>query len=178
MHFAAKNGLRTLAALAVMTTGVLTAPVVANAATVAPSTHTIETFAGKCLNVNGASTDDGAAIIQYTCNVDNGYTNDQFALVPFQDSGDQIQIQTFADKCLDVEGGNRNDWARIIQYTCSASENQRFTLTHLPNGKAQIKTFAGKCVNVASMNPANFASIIQYTCQNNGSVNEEFIISR
>ncbi|MFF7788284.1 RICIN domain-containing protein [Streptomyces sp. NPDC007991] len=49
-----------------------------------PSNTTISTVAvaqhsGQCLDVSGASTADGAAVIQYTC---NGATNQMFTLTP------------------------------------------------------------------------------------------------
>lgn len=89
-----------------------------------PSGRTIGTFAGNCLDVEGASRADRAPIIQYRCH--NG-ANQRFT---FQRVGNNVyKIRTFAGKCLDVEGASRADRARIIQYGCHNGANQRFRFT-------------------------------------------------
>ncbi|MBW4722059.1 RICIN domain-containing protein [Saccharothrix obliqua] len=68
---------------------------------------------GRCLNVQYASTADGAQIIQYDC---GGSPNELWKLVP-KAIGYQV-VNKNSGKCLNVEGGvaqGRN----LIQYTCS-----------------------------------------------------------
>jgi hypothetical protein len=71
---------------------------------------------GKCLNVNLASFDDGAAVMQYTCGVQ--WTNEWFTMVP-SERPDFYKVMNYrSSKCLNVEGASTLNQALIIQYAC------------------------------------------------------------
>jgi hypothetical protein len=75
-----------------------------------------------CLDVDDASTADGAAVIQYTCGTG---TNQHWR---FQDAGDgyfQI-IAQHSGRCLDVSGSSTANSARIVQATCGGSTSQQW----------------------------------------------------
>src|SRR5262245_57980790 len=75
---------------------------------------------GKCLDVTGVSLDDGAQIIQWTCN--NGL-NQRWTLQPTSD-GYYLLVATRSGKALDVTGVSLDDGARAIQYTINGGANQ------------------------------------------------------
>ncbi|WUW10852.1 RICIN domain-containing protein [Streptosporangium sp. NBC_01469] len=68
---------------------------------------------GKCLNVQGGSTVDNAAVIQTAC----GTAND---LWKFASKGIGYQVVSASGKCLNVSGGTEVG-NPLIQYTCSAN---------------------------------------------------------
>ncbi|WP_042397230.1 RICIN domain-containing protein [Streptacidiphilus carbonis] len=86
-----------------------------------PTTDTytvVNELSGKCLDVSGASTADGAAVIQYTC---NGQTNHQFTLNPVTalgNSKDYQLVATHGGKCVDVSDVSKTAGAKIHQWTC------------------------------------------------------------
>jgi hypothetical protein len=86
----------------------------------------------------------------------------------------QVQIKTFADSCVDVEGGSPADLTDIIQYHCTGAYNQRFRITYVGYGQVEIKTFADSCLDVEGGSPADFTNIIQYHCT--GGYNQRFSI--
>ncbi|WP_030248472.1 RICIN domain-containing protein, partial [Streptomyces sp. NRRL S-350] len=55
---------------------------------------------GKCLDVTGASTADGAQIVQWSCGTDK--PNQQWTLVPVAGSGAVQLVSVNSGKCLDV----------------------------------------------------------------------------
>lgn len=78
---------------------------------------------GLCMNVNGASLSNRAAIIQYRC---GAYTNEYFA---FWRGGDvptgYYLVQAFqSGRCLKVDGGSVANGAKLIQYSCAYSPDE------------------------------------------------------
>ena len=75
---------------------------------------------GKCLDINGVSTADGAAVIQWTC---HSGTNQQFTLrkVTYagNDSHDYQLVARHSGKCVDVSGVSTAAGARVHQWTCN-----------------------------------------------------------
>jgi hypothetical protein len=84
-----------------------------------PDTYTVvNQHSGKCLDVNGASTTDGAAVIQWTC---SGTTNQMFTLRPVTALGNSQDYQLVAvhsGKCVDVAGVSTQPRALVNQWTC------------------------------------------------------------
>ena len=66
-----------------------------------------------------------------------------------------------AGKCMDVKGGQLNDGAEVILYTCHGGENQKW----LKQGD-QIKTVNGKCLDVKDGNASTGARVILWSCHN------------
>ena len=69
------------------------------------NTYTItDEHSGLCLDVSGASTADGAALIQWPC---DSQTNQQFTLIPVSALGNSQDFQPVAvhsGECVDVTG--------------------------------------------------------------------------
>jgi len=108
------------------TTGVVT-----NAGTGSPNrllysrlgARLVARHSGKCLDVSGASTADGASVIQWTC---SGGTNQQWSV---QDAGNGYVrlVARHSGKCLDVGGASTADRASVIQWTCTGATNQQWS---------------------------------------------------
>nr|WP_240508258.1 RICIN domain-containing protein [Streptomyces ossamyceticus] len=97
----------------------------------------VNQHSGKCLDVNGASTTDGAAVIQYTC---NGAANQQFQLRPVTALGNADDYQLVAvhsGKCVDVSQISTAAGAKIHQWPCDAA-------SALSTKKNQIWRLLGK----------------------------------
>jgi hypothetical protein len=83
------------------------------------STVALAQRSGKCLDVSGASTADGAVVIQWTC---GGGTNQMFTLKPVTALGNSKDYQLAAvhsGKCVDVSGISTEPRAKIHQWTCA-----------------------------------------------------------
>ena len=86
----------------------------------------IARHSGKCLDVSSASTDDGAAIIQWQC---HGGGNQQWRVEAV--TGGYQLITGHGGKCLDVSGESANDGGSIIQWSCTGGANQTWLLRPL-----------------------------------------------
>ena len=77
---------------------------------------------GKCLDVNGASTADGANIIQWTC---NGGNNQQWQWVA---TGSYFNLKArHSGKCINVVGSSTADGALLEQRTCASGNSFQWT---------------------------------------------------
>jgi hypothetical protein len=77
---------------------------------------------GMCADVSGASTADGAAVIQYPCT----FADNQLAQLLSYGAGQHYFKFKHSGKCLDVSGAATADGTRFIQYTCANQANQTF----------------------------------------------------
>ncbi|MDF5753627.1 RICIN domain-containing protein [Spongiactinospora sp. TRM90649] len=89
---------------------------------------------------------------------------------------DEVNIFTFAEKCVDVQGRSIDIETPIIQFTCNGAANQEFRIRRVDRERVEIRTFAGACLDVARASLADGAPIIQYTCH--GGANQRFRIER
>ncbi|MFC4910112.1 RICIN domain-containing protein [Actinomadura gamaensis] len=124
----------------------------------AAQTVSIRTFAGKCLDVKGASRHNDAPIVQYRC---NGQNNQRFHLRRLAHG--RVQIRTFAGKCLDVRQRSNADNATIVQYHCNGRWNQHFRLGPL-HVIGPITTFAHKCLTMKGNIPIDDIPLVQLRC--------------
>ena len=100
------------------------------------NTYTItDEHSGLCLDVSGAFTADGAAVIQWTC---NGQTNQQFTLNPLTALGNSQDFQLVAvhsGKCVDVTGVSTSPGTLIHQWTCDPASTLKDSVGNLePQG--------------------------------------------
>lgn len=121
----------------------------------------------KCVNIQGASTDDGANAIQWDCKPN---TDNETFRFTYNSSGDYWTIKnTNSGKCLDVQGASTSNGAQVIQWTCNGHANQAWQPIYVDTvNKFDYYEYANlnssKCLNVQQASTANGASIIQYTC--------------
>ncbi len=82
---------------------------------------------GKCLDVTGGSTAQGAFLQQFTCNNSN---QQKFLVTATATTGVYTVKSVPSGLCVDVNGGSTADGARLLQWGCHTGTNQqwRFTL--------------------------------------------------
>jgi hypothetical protein len=124
---------------------------------------------GLCMDVAGASMDNGAQIQQYAC---NGSAAQSFTLDP-RGNGQYRIVSSRSGKCIDVPSGDKNNGTILQQWDCSENVNQLFNVKILAGG---IKTFqsvvSGKCLDVTGISMSAGAKIQQWDCSNSG--NQQF----
>jgi cytochrome c len=144
---------------------------VPNSTGVAGKTWTLTAqHSGKLLDVNAASTADGAQINQWA---PTGGANQRWQAVDA--GGGSVTLRAgHSGKCAEVTGGSSAAGAFLQQATCTSSTQQRFTAT--PTGTSGVYTLrsavSGLCVDVNGAATSDGARILQWTCQ--GSPNQQW----
>src|SRR3954453_20706122 len=77
---------------------------------------------GKCADVAGVSTANGAIVHQWTC---HGRANQQWTLKSVS-SGVYNIISVNSGKCMDVTGQSTLNRAQVQQWTCGGGDNQKW----------------------------------------------------
>jgi len=115
---------------------------------------------GKCADVNGASTSDGAAIIQWTCHTG---ANQQWQ---FEDVGGYFRLKAnHSGKCMDLASQSSNDLVALVQATCGTGTSQQWTKEDMGGGYYRLRSrYSGKCADVTGASTSDGTAIIQYTC--------------
>lgn len=129
----------------------------------------------KVLDVSGASTVDGAQVIQYEW---RGGDNQKWSLIPLsgRDKG-YYRIESInSGKCLDIYGDSQATGAKLIQYNWHKGDNQKFKLTPLSDDVYMIECKHSKLVlDVSGGSLDNSANVIQYT--SNGGLNQQWFLT-
>jgi len=106
-------------------------------------------FGGKCLDVNGAGTDNGTVVQMWDC---HGGANQQWTF-----SGGQIV--GLAGKCLDVKGAGTDNGTAVQMWDCVGVPNQQWNFIN-----AKIFGFGGKCLDVRGAGTANGTAVQMWDC--------------
>lgn len=120
---------------------------------------------GKCLDVSGSSSADGADVRQYAC---NGGANQRWRL---EDLGDDTHrlVNVASGKVLDTENCSSADGAGLRQWSWLDNTCQRFRFVATDGGHVRIVNQAtGKVADVADCSTADGADVRQWTWLNNG----------
>ena len=126
---------------------------------------------GKCLDVFGASLDDLAPVIQWTC---TGGPNQQWRLEQTA-SGAYRLIARHSGKALDVFGAVVDDLAPAIQFPSHTGDNQLFMLLPASDGYVSIVArHSGKPLDVTGASLEDGAAVIQYSA--NGGANQQWLL--
>jgi len=113
----------------------------------------------KCLDVFGASTDDAASVIQWSC---HGDANQQWKL-ELAGNGAYRLVARHSGKVLDFFGGLTDDLAPVIQFPLDSGNNQLWTLEPVEDGYVRIVArHSGKALDVAGASLDDGAPVIQY----------------
>ncbi|MGH7238311.1 MAG: RICIN domain-containing protein, partial [Candidatus Saccharimonadales bacterium] len=125
---------------------------------------------GNALDVNGASTADGAGIIQWQ---QNGGNNQQWTITA---NGSNYKITNRnSGLALDINGASKASGAGIIQWPWNGGNNQQWSLTSVSPGVYKVTNFnSGYLVDVMSASKANGAIIIQ--SPPDGGTNQQWTI--
>jgi hypothetical protein len=150
------------------------AAVVAGLLTVVPtsaSAATVDTTAwyvllnrnsGKALDVNGASTADGASLIQWTR---SNAANQQFQFVDAGGGYYKLRAR-HSGKVADVNGASAADGAAVVQWTDNGGTNQQFGLADSGNGYVRlVNRNSGKVLDVQGASTADGAGVVQWSDQ-------------
>ena len=114
---------------------------------------------GRVLDVAGASSDNGAPIIQWGY---HGGGNQLFQLEPLDDGSYRLVAQ-HSGRVVDVEGGFTENGTRIIQWDWHGGANQRFQIHALGRGYYRVTAqHSGRVLDVAGISSDNGAQIVQW----------------
>ncbi|MEV1114593.1 ricin-type beta-trefoil lectin domain protein [Actinosynnema sp. NPDC049800] len=119
-------------------------------------------LAGKCVDVAGASSADGAAVQLYTC---NGTAAQQWSR-----PGDGT-LRALG-KCLDIKDRGTADGAQLQLWSCAGGANQQWTYT---SGRDLVNPATGKCVDVTGNTSADGTRLQIWTCT--GAANQKWTIA-
>ena len=125
----------------------------------------------KCLDVSGASNQDGTPIIQWQC---HGGENQGWSIDTADDGYSVRLVSRFSGKCLDVSGASTDDGAPIILWQCHGGANQQWRLEPFGEEYRLVARHSGKCLDVTGWSPENGTRIIQWQC--NGGANQTWLI--
>ncbi|MEU4446880.1 ricin-type beta-trefoil lectin domain protein [Actinosynnema sp. NPDC050801] len=119
-------------------------------------------LAGKCVDVAGGSSADGAAVQLYSC---NGTAAQQWSR-----PGDGT-LRALG-KCLDIKDRGTADGAQLQLWTCAGGPNQQWTHTA---GRDLVNPATGKCVDVTGNTSADGTRLQIWTCT--GGANQKWDIA-
>jgi ricin-type beta-trefoil lectin protein/glycosyl hydrolase group 75 (putative chitosanase) len=119
----------------------------ASAATAGPITG----IAGKCVDIAGAATNNGAAVQLYTC---NGTGAQQWTL-----SGSTL-VNPSSGRCLDVASGATTNGAPVQIYDCNSTSAQKWSFT---NGEL-VNSGSGKCLDATGQSSADGTRLQIWSC--------------
>jgi hypothetical protein len=130
---------------------------------------------GKAANVQGASTADGAQVIQWDYTSDTN-RNDEWQIVDIGGGYFKILNQN-SGKAMNVEGVSTNDGAHVIQWTYSnnSSHNDEWQIIDIGGGYNKIlNRNSGEALNVNGNGMTNGAILIQWPYSNDSKHNDEW----
>ena len=119
---------------------------------------TLRGIGGKCLDVSGGSTRNGATVTMYQC---HGGPNQQWRLT---NSG---ELRGIGNKCLDVNGSSTRNGAKVTLWNCHGGPNQKWRMV---NGG--LRGFGNKCLDVNGSRTNNGAKVSLYQCH--GGANQKW----
>ena len=121
---------------------------------------------GKCLDLPGGQTGDGALAIQYDC---HGGPNQQWSIEAVDDTNYRI-VSRMSGKCIGTDPGGAAAGGHIVQSQCGKSPAQLWVLESVSNGSV-IRNEANRlCLDVPGGSLANGAKPIAWAC--NGASNQ------
>jgi len=135
----------------------------------ADGTYTIvSAFSGKCVDIAGASTANGAQVQQYQCNGTGAQT---FALRNMGQGWYRL-LNTHSGKAIDIDSASTADGAKVQQYTDNGTSAQRFSIKPGADATTFVITNegSGKCLDVAGWSTNDSGKIQQWHCT--GNVNQ------
>ncbi|UWP80600.1 RICIN domain-containing protein [Dactylosporangium fulvum] len=120
---------------------------------------------GLCMQTNEGN---GANAVQQPCDANNptelwvpqivGNSQDTFLFVNAKDN-----------RCLDVNGGSKDNGAPIVQWDCHSAPNQQWRLQRDGDGFRFVSVNSGRCIGVDSGNPNPGAAVRQWDCDNSAN---------
>src|SRR5262249_52925960 len=125
---------------------------------------------GRCLDVDGESTSDGARVQQYGC---HGGANQRWQLR----SNDRLNweiVNINSGKCLEVQGASMSTGAPVQQNTCNGNHHQHWQAVRSGNTFSLRARHSGLSLTVADQSRGNGALVQQEVF--NGASNQRWEI--
>ncbi|KAH3743676.1 family 43 glycosylhydrolase [Pelomyxa schiedti] len=117
---------------------------------------------GYVADVNGASTSDGANVIQWEL---DGGANQKWEFTTTQDQNYYSIVNQNSGKCMDVSDASTQAGAKVIQYTCSGASNQMWKMVSAGSNYYQlIASHSGMCLDVSGESTTEGSQLLQQTC--------------
>jgi pectinesterase len=126
---------------------------------------------GACMAVPGSSTQQGASLIQWSCNQVN--LDQQWQLSTVSTNVLNL-INANSGQCLAVPGSSTTRGVSLIQWPCNAANHdQQWTVTTTdPNSfTTLVNVNSGQCLAVPGASSTDGTSLIQWTCNNSSEQN-------
>ncbi|GAB4052293.1 RICIN domain-containing protein [Catellatospora paridis] len=125
----------------------------------------VVTKSGKCIDVPGASSANGALLQQWGCTANSPWQ--QFRLTAVGSNYQLVNVSS--SKCIDIPDWSTASGVQLQQYGCVSSQaNQQWRLVASGTNTYQIiSVHSGLCVSLKDASTANGAQIIQETCTAN-----------
>ena len=116
---------------------------------------------GKCVEVAGSSTSNGAKIQQAAC----GTASNQRFQLKDMGGGQYELIGAGSGKCLDVASVSRSNGASMQQWDCGGGANQLWKLVSKGTSTYQVQSVnSGKCLDVTGNSTESGAFLQQWSC--------------
>ena len=116
---------------------------------------------GKCLDVSGGSSANGAQMQEWQCNG----TGAQSIRADNVGNGNVRLVNTTNGKCIDVNAQGTADGTKIQLWDCNGSGAQIFRMDDLGNNNVRIVNVqSNKCVDVQAANPADGTPVQLWSC--------------
>ncbi|MGI5459104.1 family 43 glycosylhydrolase [Streptomyces sp. CA-249302] len=131
-----------------------------------PTSYTlVNRNSGKCLDVDGGSTADGANVFQWTC---NGGSNQKWKVEDLADDTNRL-VNVATGKVLDTADCSTADGADIRQWSWLNNKCQRSRLVFTATGDYVriVNENSGKVADVADCGTANGTDVRQWTWLDN-----------
>ncbi|MEP7125205.1 MAG: RICIN domain-containing protein [Byssovorax sp.] len=119
----------------------------------------VNEFDDRCLDVYGASQDDGAPVVAHNC---NGGNNQRWSFEKRGDGFYQI-VSRSSGKCLDVTDWSKDNGGRIQQWSCSGGDNQAWAV-ETGGSTRLIAKQSGRCLDLTGWSLDNAVPIQQWDC--------------
>ncbi len=78
-------------------------------------------------------------------------------------------VNTKDNRCLDVNGGSKDNGAQVLQWDCHGGPNQQWRLQRDGDGFRFVSVNSGRCIGVDSGSPNPGAAARQWDCDNSAN---------
>ncbi|GAA2349429.1 RICIN domain-containing protein [Dactylosporangium salmoneum] len=125
---------------------------------------------GLCMQANQGN---GGNASQQQCDGNN--TTMVWVPRAMNDTQDTFEFVNAADnRCLDVNGGSKDNGAQILIWDCHGGPNQLWKLVRNGDGYQLVSLNSGRCIGIDSGNPSPGAAARQWDCDNSTNQRWQF----
>jgi hypothetical protein len=144
----------------------------------APGPYTIHPSSNSsaCIDLNGASSANGAVIQSYAC---NGANSQSWQLIPSGTAGSYAVVSSASGSCADVSGVSTAAGALVHQWQCLGPNqlNQIWQFIPFGAGYELVSVNSGMCLDLPYGNSGNGNQLQQYSCGQGGNPNQLWIMT-